>query len=186
MTLIVAFGNKARSGKDSAVSAILDYYTRQRELQRAYGLKTAGPVVQRIGFADELYEVCRLEYGMTEKDAPLLQRVGIERREEDSEYWIKRAFAKINPTTGIVLIPDCRYKNEAVYVKEQGGYAVNIQRLTPQGSPFIAEDRPANHPSETDLDNWNWDFRIVNQHGHEALLAEQAITLVEYLRGLST
>jgi hypothetical protein len=126
-----------------------------------------------------------LEYGMTEKDAPLLQRVGMERREEDSEYWIKRAFAKINPATDIVLIPDCRYKNEAVRVKEQGGYAVNIQRLTQDGKPFIAEDRPANHPSEIDLDDWNWDFRIVNQHGHEALLSEQAITLVEYLRGLN-
>ena len=186
MTLIVAFGSKARSGKDTAVSAIVDYYNRQRELQRAYGLKTAGPVVQRIGFADALYEVCREEYGMTEKDAPLLQRVGANRREEDSEYWIKRAFAKIHSQTDIVLIPDCRYKNEAVYVKDQGGYAVNIQRLTPHGNPFIAEDRPMNHPSETDLDNWNWDFRLVNQHGHEGLLCEQAITLCEYLRGLKS
>jgi hypothetical protein len=185
MTLIVAFGNKARSGKDTAVSAVVDYYNRQRELQRAYGLKTVGPVVQRIGFADALYEVCRTEYGMTEKDAPLLQRVGAERREQNSYYWIEKAFAKIDAQTNIVLIPDCRYTNEALYVKDKGGYVVNIQRLTQDGKPFVAEDRPANHLSEVDLDEWNWDFRLVNQHGHEALLAEQAITLVEYLRGLN-
>jgi hypothetical protein len=185
MTLIVAFGNKARSGKDTAVSAVVDYYNRQREIQRSYGLRTVGPVVQRIGFAEALYEVCRSEYGMTEKDAPLLQRIGAERREQDSEYWIKRAFAKIDAQTNIVLISDCRYKNEAVYVKDQGGYTVNIQRLTQDGRQFIAEDRPANHLSEVDLDEWNWDFRLMNQQGHEALLTEQAITLVEYLRGLS-
>lgn len=185
MTLIIGLGSKARQGKDLAAQAILDYYDNKSRQFSKHGLK---PVtrVQRIGFADALYEVARNEYGMTEKDAPLLQRIGHERRQQDENYWIKRAFEKILPTTDIVIIPDTRYKNEAVCIKDQGGYVVSVERYNQDGSRFIANDRPANHPSEIDLDDWNFDFRLINSHGHQALLAEQSVTLVEYLRGLQS
>ena len=179
--LILGFGHKARQGKNVAADAVVDYYTRKREIYGAMGYNIKA---QSIGFATALYEVCRNEYGMRVKDAPLLQRVGMERRQLDPDYWIKRAFAAIKPMTDIILIPDLRFVNEAEYIKAQGGYLVDIKRLNADGTQHIAQDRPADHISETALDGYNFDFHLVNSHGHQALLAEQAITLVEYLKGL--
>lgn len=183
MTLVIGFGNKARQGKDTAVFGIQNHYAALSDLQLKHGLKQTAPVVQRIGFADALYDVCRKEYGMTEKDAPLLQRIGAERRVDDPNYWIKRAFAKVDPKTDIVLVSDVRYQNEANFIVAGGGYVVNVRRIT-NGTPYLATDRPADHPSEIDLDGYPFDFYLVNSDGHQALLKEQAVTLVEYLRGL--
>ena len=183
--LIIGFGHRARQGKNVAADAIVDYYAEKRETLRKHGLAPyRAPKAQSIGFATALYEVCRNEYGMTEKDAPLLQRIGMERRELDLDYWIKRAFANISPWTDIVLIPDLRFINEAEYIKSKGGYLVDIKRLNADGTQHIASDRPADHISETALDDYPFDFYLTNSHGHQALLVEQAITLVEYLRGL--
>lgn len=183
--LLIGFGSKARQGKDVAGEAIVDYYNRRRANQVAHSLPPASPEAKIYKFAAALYNECRQLHGMTEKDAPLLQRVGAARRAEDPEYWIKQAFRQIyEQEKDICIITDVRYENEAGYVKKHGGYLVNVTRLNADGSKYIADDRPSDHPSETELDNWNWDFRLVNSHGHQALLAEQAITLVEYLRAL--
>jgi hypothetical protein len=182
--LIIGFGHKARQGKNIAAEAIVDYYTTKRRIYGELGYTV--PKAQSISFAAALYEICRKEYGMMTKDAPLLQRVGMERRQIDRDYWIKRAFANIEPTADIVVIPDVRFVNEAEYIKSQGGYLVDVKRLNADGTQFIAQDRPADHPSETELDGYNFDFYLTNSHGHQALLAEQAITLVDYLRGLES
>ena len=184
MTLIIGFGSKARQGKDIAVQAIVDYYTIKRRVQMDHGLQPGSPYAQRVGFADALYDICRKEHGMTTKDAPLLQRIGMERRAIDELYWVKKAFAKFWTNADIRLISDVRYKNEADYIKQKGGYLVKVSRLNQDGTPYIADDRPADHPSEIDLDDYNFDFHLMNSHGHQGLLAEQAVTLAEYLRGL--
>lgn len=184
MTLVVGFGHKARNGKDTCVEAVIQYYGDRRAMQVRHGLTIAAPKAQRISFAEALYEEARVLHGMTEKDPELLQRIGSERRAEDENYWIKRAFAKVGPYTDIVLVSDMRYKNEAYYIKSLGGYIVDVERLHPNGVPFIAADRPADHPSEIDLDGYNFDFYIKVKSGHLALLQDSAITLVEYLRGL--
>jgi len=57
--------------------------------------------------------------------------------------------------------------------------------LNPDGTIYIADDRPANHPSEIELDGYAWDFYIKAYSGEAALVADQAITIVEYLRGLN-
>jgi hypothetical protein len=181
--ILIGLGNKARQGKDLAALAIMDYYGFKRDDQELHDLPVSAPYVQRVGFADELYRVAREEYGMVEKDAPLLQRIGHERRQTDPEYWIKKAFAKFKPKTDIGIITDVRYQNEAESIKACGGYVVNITRKVGAVN-LVADDRPADHPSEIDLDGYPFDFYLVNVDGHQAWLAQQAICLVEYLRGL--
>jgi hypothetical protein len=181
--ILIGLGNKARQGKDTFAQAVLDYYGGQRDLQQLHDLPVTAPKAQRVGFADALYEVAKTEYGMTEKDAPLLQRIGHERRQQDPKYWIKKAFEKFFPSTNIGVITDVRYRNEAEEIKKQGGYVVNITRKVGAGN-YITNDRPTDHPSEIDLDGYPFDFYLVNSNGHEALLAQQAVCLVEYLRGL--
>jgi hypothetical protein len=120
------------------------------------------------------------------KHPKLLQWWGTQYRRERNgqDYWIKKLFASMPSNLDIALITDVRFIDEAEAIKQRGGYVVNVQRLNKDGSVFVDPSRPADHPSETQLDNYNFDFYIKNSHGHQALLGEFAITLCEYLRGL--
>lgn len=183
--VIIGFGNKARHGKGTAASAITEFYERQNKQRFQHLGKVLGPRAVHFGFADELYRIAREEYGMKEKDAPLLQKIGNGRRQEfGADYWIKMLAAKIKPEHDIVLISDCRYWNEAEWIKSQGGWTQNITRLNTDGTPFVDPSRDPNHVSETELDSWNWDGKWIIREGNQALTAELAITLAEYLRGL--
>ena len=103
-----------------------------------------------------------------------------ERREQDPDYWINRLKFTIGDFKGIGIITDVRYKNEAEWVKRDGGVLVNVSRLNYDGTPYVALDRSPFHQSEIDLDNWNWDAYIKTHNGQEALAAEQAITILNY------
>ena len=184
--ILIGLGNKARQGKDTFALAVMDYYGSQRDTQQVHGLPVMAPRVQRVGFADELYRICREEYGMVEKDPTLLQNVGMERRLQDPDYWIKKALGKFSSFTDIGIITDVRYRNEADAIKSRGGYVVNITRRMANGAQLIAGDRRADHPSEIELDGYPFNFYLVNADGHEALLAQQAICLTEYLRALES
>ena len=50
-------------------------------------------------------------------------------------------------------------------------------RLNPNGSLYIAQDRDMNSPLETELDHYNWDYRLIAKGGETSLLKQQAITL---------
>ena len=186
--LLLAFGNKARAGKDTAGEAVVEHFINQRDmLKRHYGAASNHPPAQLFKFAEALYAECREIHGMTKKDAPLLQRVGSERRAENENYWVDKVFAqidKVNPA--VAVITDLRYRNEAAAVKARGGYTIQVSRLNPDGTPYVADDRPANHPSEIDLDNYLFDFYIKAYTGEVALVQEQAVTIAEYLKGLQS
>ena len=70
-------------------------------------------------------------------------------------------------------------------IKERGGVTVNVTRLNADGRPYFSSDRPVNHPSETQLDRYNFDYFIKAKSGEAAWVEQQVITLVEYLRGLA-
>jgi hypothetical protein len=55
------------------------------------------------------------------------------------------------------IITDCRFTNEAIAVKERGGIVLRINR--PGVFPIN------NHPSEIDLDRWNFDG-VINNDGN--------------------
>jgi hypothetical protein len=182
--LLLAFGHKARQGKDTAGQGVFDYYERKMHLALRHGLRVV-PSVGIYRFAEALYEEARRDYGMTEKDAPLLQRIGSERRAQDPEYWVKKVFEKIEyDMPHIAIITDLRYQNEASAVKTNKGYTIKVERLHEDGTKYFADDRPANHQSEIDLDNYNFDYYIKAKTGQVAWVEQQAITLAEMLRGL--
>ena len=185
--IVIGFGHRARNGKDSACEAVIDYYARQRETAKKHDRISLAPVAKIFKFAEALYEDCRKNHGMVEKDARLLQQVGQAAREKDANYWINTCFEKIDTSAvQIALISDVRYLNEARYIKSRGGYLVNVVRLNLDGSQFIADDRPADHPSEIELDKYNWDYRITAPSGQAALVGEFAVTLVEHIRALDS
>lgn len=120
------------------------------------------------------------------KHPKLLQWWGTEYRRNNfgEDYWVNKLFSSIPANTDIALVSDARFLNEVDGIKQRGGYTINVKRLRKDGSQYFSADRPVDHPSETALDNYNWDFRIENREGHVALTAELAITYAEYLRGL--
>lgn len=185
MKLLLGFGHKANQGKDTAGEAIVNYFATKREQQLKHGLKPTIPEARIFKFAAALYKVCREEYGMVGKDAPLLQKVGEGRRNQFGlNYWIDQLEASMRGFEGIAVLTDVRYFNEADWVKSKGGVTVKVERLNEDGTPFIATDRDPNFVSETQLDGYNFDCYIRSKAA--ALTAEMAVTLAEYYRGLKT
>jgi hypothetical protein len=143
-TFVLGVSGKARHGKDTFARALLE--------QRP-------DLVQRFAFADALKTFCRVRHGMTRKDAPLLQRIGVLERATDLEVWIRAVYWAIEearPT--IAVITDLRFENEAALVKALGGMLVRVRRWNADGSPYVDPSRDPNHPSETNLDGyqgWN-------------------------------
>lgn len=158
---IIAFCYKARSGKDAAC----------QYLNKNYGFK-------QIAFADPLKAACREVFGFTSEQLygnlkevvdpywnttprKVLQTVGTElfRDRFDPDIWIKATFKKIlsNPNYFDWAISDCRFINEALAVKANGGILV---KLTRQGSQINGVQ---NHRSENHLDSFHdWDYVIDN------------------------
>jgi hypothetical protein len=52
------------------------------------------------------------------------------------------------------IITDVRFMNEAIAIKNQGGFIIRVDR------PDIKLIN--DHPSETELDNWNFDYKVAN------------------------
>jgi hypothetical protein len=122
----------------------------------------------------------RAPYGKYPK---LLQWWGTEyRRNQDPEYWTNQWQAAVNPRADIVLTTDMRFRNEAAAVKALGGYTVQVSRLNPDSSVFVDTSRDSNHRSETELDGYNYDYKITVKTGDLVLLDEWAVTLVHYLK----
>jgi hypothetical protein len=120
------------------------------------------------------------------KHPKLLQWWGTEYRRYNfgQDYWIKKCFASMPQNLDVAMITDVRFTDEAEAIKQRGGYTINVQRLRENGTQYFSTDRPVDHPSETQLDNYNWDFYLKIPSGHAALTGELAVTLAEYLRGL--
>ena len=144
----IGFGHKARNGKDTAAKAI----------------HNAFPSITRcIAYADALKVLCRVQYGMTKKDGPLLQRVGTEIvRAQDPSLWIRTLYWTVdeNPVP-YVLVTDVRFPDEADFIHQMGGALVKVTRIQEDGTQYIDPSRPATHASECALDNYEyWDKHI--------------------------
>src|SRR3989304_913920 len=112
----IAFGNKARTGKDTAVEYLI----------KKYGGKS-------IRFASPVYEVCELiqDYIKVpkQKNPTLLQIIGMGiRKAYDDNIWVNVARNKINELSHIdnIYIPDLRFEHEYKMLKEMGFITIRI------------------------------------------------------------
>lgn len=176
--LLIGLSGKAAAGKDTVMTMLGAHLTRY------------GASVVRAAFADALKLECSQLHGWNgikdEAGRTLLQQVGVRRRAEDPMYWVRKAFEQINflaPRT-VYVITDVRFRNEANYVKEQGGEMWRIERRNPDGSRFdnglsISQQE---HPSETDLDLYPFDRVLYNDLGLGYLDIEVGSTALQYSR----
>jgi hypothetical protein len=149
-TRVIGLGHKARTGKDVAAS----YLAERVPGARAYA------------FSDAIAVVCRALYGMTTREPRLLQAVGIEARTKNPEVWVDALFWKIQEDApSLAIVTGVRFQNEAEMIHAVSGEVWRIDRLNADGSMFVADDRPPDHPTETALDGFPFHRVIVNRTG---------------------
>jgi hypothetical protein len=166
-TTFIGLGHRARQGKDFVARAIHNYAPATTWIYR---------------LADPVKSICRVDYGMTVKDSPLLQRVGTEiYRAKDPGVWLRALYwAVAEERPRFALVPDVRFVNEVEFIRSLGGYSVKVMRFNEDGTPFVASDRDPNHPSECELEDYQgWDYIIRATSGDMASLEKQAIEVFQ-------
>jgi len=147
---LVGLVGKARSGKDTAV-------------QIAQALVPGK--IYRVAFADALKRQVALAAGTdvaTVEDRKsvfraTLQAYGVLMREfRGPNYWIDQTRGSIDSYRAVgkaVFVPDCRFLNEAAFLRSKGGLIVRVIR------PHFSSDVPA-HVSETEQDAIQADYTL--------------------------
>jgi len=105
----------------------------------------------------------------------LLQVLGTEgiRDALHENAWVNALFADFVKDESHWVISDCRFPNEAQAIKDRGGIVIRVER------PGL--DSKDTHPTETALDDWEFDHVIVND-GDLAELEEKVMTLLNELQ----
>lgn len=196
MTLVIGLGHRARQGKDfvskymqEALPSLVQIYSFAREL-KLYCKEHHDEELAKWQLANQTkqFPACKTDpiYGYT----PILQKVGMDFRATDPDYWIKKVDAKIHESIEdepeIAIITDVRFPNEAAYIKENSGYTVEVRRLVKDGDKlyqYVDPGRDPKHPSETALNDYNFDFVIQCRDGDLDSLKQKSVhTLNTILR----
>lgn len=173
--MIIGLSGYAKSGKDTVAEMIQEIHPDKWEVKKFSGkLKVIASILTGIPahqFEDQEFKSSMLgeewwkNYGdfyhqTTVRD--FLQILGTDaiRNGLHTNAWVNALMADYKPrkmdqySPSNWIITDCRFPNEAEAIKDRGGMIVRVNR------PGIA---PVNaHPSETALDNWDFDYRIAN------------------------
>ena len=156
---------------------------------------------EEVAFADPLREVVNEVFGATfeemsdrtleeqkldrfpfESPRHLLQQIGTNLFRQDwPEVWVEHMRRRLTPLTGDMVITDVRFNNEAILVKELGGFLIRIVCPAVEES-LVAKDL---HPSETAMESIVVHKTIQND-GSEALLhARMNLAILELTEGRS-
>jgi hypothetical protein len=147
----IAFGDKARVGKDTAANYMISRYGGQR-----------------FSFAENLYKIANFIQDLCgiprEKDRKLLQIVGTEwGREKNPDLWLEATLKKIKEiedenVVNNFYITDVRFRNEFNRLKKEGWIMIKIKRDT-EGMVGGVEG----HKSETnDIEDEEWNYVLEN------------------------
>jgi len=167
--MIIGLGHQARVGKDT-VGQILcrDHgFTRVSFAAPVYQVVTdMNPLLTYSHYKNEpldsLVDQMGWEWCKGHTDVrDLLIGLGAGMRKLDPNVWVRIAEQKIwrlaeakgvLPHALDVVVTDMRYRNEATMLRQLGGKTVDIHR------PWFG----AVHPDEHELDDWNFDYWLVN------------------------
>jgi hypothetical protein len=169
--IIIGIGYKARHGKNTAARAMALHAARRNFYVKEYA------------FADALKSFARV-LGMREKNGSLLQVLGTEVfRSIDPDIWVRVLLDTVNEQQpDIAVITDMRYPNEALAIRNAGGFLVNVLRLNEDGTPWVSLDRSATHLSETSLDTWtDWDSKIKVHNNNLGALRRHSEEVLDFL-----
>lgn len=128
----------------------------------------------RLAFADALKVEVAEHLGISLEELaarkaefrPLLQNWGVDRREQNPNYWVERWAAARAAIPGPVVNTDTRFPNEGFYALRSGALLVRlvvpdeirIKRLTARDGRF--DPAWLEHPSEQHIDSLPWQLTI--------------------------
>ena len=153
---------KARHGKDTAAELIKEY------------LESKGQRVLITHFADLLKFICTKFFGWDgnkdEKGRTLLQYIGTDVvGAKRPTYWaefIVDVLKMFENEWDYVLIPDCRYPIEVTTLKSSFDTIVLRVERPNFESGLTATQK--SHPSEVDMDNYDFDVQLLNNGSLES------------------
>lgn len=161
--IAITFSGKAQHGKDTTAKYM------KEELERL------GRKVIILHFADYLKYVCKEYFNWNgikdEKGRTILQKVGTDlARNNNPDIWVdtvKNFILAFETEFDYFLVPDCRFPNEIEVLKRDGRidffYAIKVKRDNFDNG--LTEEQK-NHPSETALDNYKFNFIVIdNEEG---------------------
>jgi len=147
---IFILSGKAGSGKNYVADIISDYYKNSIQISYAYYLKQ---YVKKISNWDGLEET---------KPRTLLQSLGIDLiKKIDKELLIRRVMEDIKVYSyffDVIIVTDARLKEEIIIPKNL--FDCITIRINGKDNDLTLEQK--NHITETDLDNYKFDYIINN------------------------
>ena len=154
--IVVTLSGKAESGKDTTADTL------------KYRLEDMGYSVLICHYADLLKFICTQYFDWDGKKNPegrsLLQKVGTDAiRTKEPEYWVNfiKDMLRFFPNEwDFVLIPDCRFPNEIDSMKKDFE-TVSVHVTRPNYENHLTEEQ-RKHPSETALDEFKFDYELIN------------------------
>jgi hypothetical protein len=181
--VIIQYLNCTNVGEVSIEEAVRDYEYHEWWLEEqstwavkkyAYKLKLIADILTGIemkNFEDQEFKKTYLStewnvHGMPMSVREFLQKLGTDalRNGLHPNIWVNALFADYNcvPADRAPggwdcdnwIITDVRFPNEAKAIKDRGGIIIRVDR------PGVSAIN--NHPSETALDDWNFDYKIAN------------------------
>jgi hypothetical protein len=163
---VICISAKARHGKDTAAEIMKEY------------LEMQGKKVLITHFADLLKYLCKSLFGWDgnkdEKGRTLLQYIGTDVvGKKNSAYWAEFIAGVLYMFEGewdYVLIPDCRYPVEIATMERT--FDTTIVRVERPNFDNGLTEAQKNHPSEVDMDNYPFDYKILNNGTLEELRQE--------------
>lgn len=163
--LIIGISGKKRCGKDTAGMYLSSLLGAENAKTMYWATKMKIAAAEMLGlppyhfFTDankeKAYEIAA---GVFISGREFLQKFGTDcfRDVFHKNFWVFQAMKDIKARKeGIILIPDTRFPNEYEAIKDKGGYVIRVCKDLP---PAPGDD----HPSETALDDYNFDLVIDN------------------------
>lgn len=156
---LIGLSGYAQSGKDTAAEALKELgYERVAfaDVLRSavYALNPLMPDGRRVqDIVDEIgWDSAKVNFT---EIRTLLQRMGTEvgRNLLGENVWVDTALSSLDES-GSYVVTDCRFPNEADAIRDRGGLVYRIARR--------GVERANDHPSETSLDNYDFDGILVN------------------------
>ena len=164
---IITISGKAESGKDTTARMIKDE------------LEDLGYEVLICHYADLLKYICRQFFAWdgqkNDEGRTILQKVGTDTiRKQNPEFWvgfIETILDFFPEEWDYVLIPDTRFPNEIESLKSKE-YDVKTLHINRPGYDNHLTDEQRQHPSETSLDEYKFDYYIDNPSTKDGLRKE--------------
>lgn len=171
---IITISAKAEHGKDTTAKLLQEQ------------LEDLGYSVLITHYADLLKYICKNYFGWdgkkNEEGRSLLQKVGTDTiREKQPNYWVDFIKSVLNLFPNewdFVIIPDCRFPNEIELMQEDFD-CISVYVNRPNYSNHLTEEQ-RQHPSETALDEFKFDYKIINP-GNIGGLREEVNGLINHM-----